>query len=86
MAFFDKISEKGQNAKKKTKDFVEVQKINSMISDEERNINNNYLQIGKLYVSMHSGDCDEEFKGMIESVRESEKKIADFKEQIQTIN
>lgn len=85
MAFFDKISEKGQNAKKKTKDFVEVQKINSMISDEERNINNNYLQIGKLYVSMHSGDCDEEFKGMIESVRESEKKIADFKEQIQTI-
>lgn len=85
MAFFDIISEKGQNAKKKTRDFVEVQKINSMISDEERNINNNYIQIGKLYVSMHSSDCEEEFKGMIESVHQSENKINKYKEQIQSI-
>lgn len=85
MAFFDKISEKGQNAKKKTMDFVEVQKINSMISDEERSINNNYLQIGKLFTSMHSNDCEEEFKGMIDSIRQSEKKISGYKEQIQTI-
>ena len=85
MAFFEKISEKGQNAKKKTRDFVEVQKINSMISNEENNINNNYFQIGKLYVSMHSGDCEEEFKGMVEAVHYSEKKINTYKEQIQSI-
>lgn len=85
MAFFDLISEKGQNAKKKTRDFVEVQKINSMISDEERIINNNFLQIGKLYVSMHSGDCEEEFKGMVESVHQAENKISKYREQIQSI-
>ena len=69
MAFFDNIgrtlSEKGQIAVKKTKDFAEVTKINSLISDEERSINNNYVQIGKLYVSKHSDDCEEEFRGFL---------------------
>ena len=89
MAFFDNIgrtlSEKGQIAVKKTKDFAEVTKINSLISDEERSINNNYVQIGKLYVSKHSDDCEEEFRGFISSVKDSEKKINDYREQIQLI-
>ena len=89
MAFFDSIgktiSEKGQVAVKKTKDFAEVTKINSLISDEERNINNNYFQIGKLYASMYSTDYGEEFKAFITSIKESEAKIVDYREKIQLI-
>lgn len=89
MAFFDelgkKISQTGQSAVKKTKDLAEVAKINSMVSDEEKSINSNYYQIGKLYVSMHAHDCEEEYKGMIVSIRQSEKKIAEYKEQVQLI-
>ena len=89
MALFDKkkkkLAQTGQSAVKKTKDMAEVAKINSMISDEEKSINNNYYQIGKLYVSMHGNDCEDDFKGMLESIRQSEKKIVEYKEQVQLI-
>lgn len=89
MAFFDsvskKITEKGQSAVKKTKEFAEITRINSMISNEERNVNNNYLQIGKLYFSMHSDNCEDEFSDLIMSIKDSEKKITNYREQIQTI-
>ena len=89
MALFDQLGKKlaqtGQSAVKKTKDMAEVAKINSMISDEEKSINNNYYQIGKLYVSMHGNDCEDDFKGMLESIRQSEKKIVEYKEQVQLI-
>lgn len=89
MAFFDnvgkKISEKGQSAAQKAKGFAEASRINSLISGEEANINNNYYQIGKLFVSMHANDCEDEFKGMIDAIYKSTAKIAEYKEQVQII-
>ncbi|MEE0264382.1 MAG: zinc ribbon domain-containing protein [Acutalibacteraceae bacterium] len=89
MAFFDqlgkKISQAGQTTIQKTKDVAEVAKINSMINDEENNINNAYNQIGKLYVTLHKDDCEEDFKAMVDAISESERKIADYQNQIKTI-
>lgn len=89
MAFFDdlgkKISQGGQAAIQKSKELAEVAKLNSLISDEEKNINNNYFQIGKLYASIHKMDCEDDFRGMINTIQESEKKIADYKEQVKVI-
>ena len=86
MAFFDeigkKISQTGQNAVKKTKDIADVARINSLISDEEKNINNCYFQLGKLYIAVHAQDCESEFKGIVDSILQSENKITDYKEQI----
>ena len=49
MAFFDelgkKISQTSQGVVQKTKDTAEVIKLNGMISDEEKRINNLYTQI-----------------------------------------
>lgn len=73
------------SAVQKTKDMAEISKINSMISDEEKNINNNYYQIGKLFVSLHSNDCENEFKGMVDSVQQSIKKISEYKEKVNLI-
>lgn len=89
MAFFDnlgkKVSEAGQKTIQKTKELSDTTKLNTMIADEEKRINNNYFQIGKLYASVHRENCDEEFSGMISAIVDSEMKIKDYKRQIQDI-
>ena len=56
-----------------------------MISEEETVITNQYFQIGKLYVSIHKEDFEEDFAGMIAIIMEAEAKIKDYKKQIQDI-
>ena len=56
MSFFNdlgrKVSEAGQSAIKKTKELSDTNRLNSMILDEEKSINDSYFQIGKLYFQM----------------------------------
>ena len=89
MAFFDDLGRKltsvSQTAVQKTKDVADIAKINSEISELERTVNNLYNQIGKLYVTKHAADCENEFSGMIGSLLEAEKKIADRRQKIQDI-
>lgn len=89
MAFFDnfgkKASEMTAKAVQKAQELSETTKLNSLISEEEKKINNTYYQIGKLYVSLHSGDSEEAFAGMVASVAESEQKIGGYRRQIQDI-
>lgn len=89
MAFFDdlgkKISQAGQTAVQKTKEMTDIARINGAISDEEKKVNNNYFQIGKLYVAMHTTDYENDFAGMIAAIKESEIKIRDYRQQIQDI-
>lgn len=89
MAFFDdlgkKISQAGQTTMQKTREMADVAKINSQISDEEKRINDMYLQIGKQYVELHAADCEEAFQGMVQAITDSENKIKEYKTQIQDI-
>lgn len=89
MAFFDelgkKISQTGQRAVQKTKEMADVAKLNSNITEEEKKINNAYYQIGQLYVSKHEEDAEDEFRILIEQLKESQKKIEELKKQIQVI-
>jgi len=89
MAFFEdigkKLSNAGQTAVQKTKEMAEIARINSSISDEEKKANNSYYQIGKLYVAKHPDDFDEDFSGMIATIKESEIKIREYCQQIQNI-
>ena len=89
MAFFDnlgkKASEMTAKAMQKAQELSETTKLNSLISEEEKKINNTYYQIGKLYVSLHSEDSEETFAGMIASVAEGEQKISGYRRQIQDI-
>lgn len=77
-----KASETTAKAMQKAKELSETASLNSMISDEEKKINNNYFQIGKLYASLHQHDCEEAFAGMLSSIIESEGKISDYRQQI----
>lgn len=89
MAFFDdlgkKLSQAGQSAVQKTREMADIAKLNSAISDEEKRIDNGYLEIGKLYVSLHDAEHEADFDGLIAAIHESEGKIKDYQQQIKDI-
>lgn len=86
MAFLDvlgkKISQTSQDVVQKTKDTAEVIKYNSMISEEERNIESLYSQIGKRYVELHEDSHENAFADFIASLKESQSKIVAYREHI----
>lgn len=86
MAFLDvlgkKITQTGQDVVQKTKDTAEVIKYNSMISDEERRINEFYTQIGKTYVDLHADSFEIPFTEMISGIKDAQAKIAEYREHI----
>lgn len=89
MSFFDdlgkKLSQAGQTAAQKTKEIAETAKLNSQISDEEKKINELYLQIGKLYVSLHDENHEADFDELIKSIHESEDKVKEYRQQVKEI-
>jgi len=90
MAFFNelgkKISQTTQNAVKGTKDLAEISKLNSQISDEQRQINNVYFQIGqKYYETQALVTTDESFAPLCESITASLTRIATYQEEIKQI-
>lgn len=89
MAFFDnlgkKASEATAKAMQKAQELSETTKLNSMISEEEKKIDNTYYQIGKLYVSVHGKDAGAEFAGMVAAVADSVQKISTYRKQIQDL-
>lgn len=89
MGFFDdlgkKVSDAGQKTVQKTKEMSEIAHVNSLISQNENKLNNMYYQIGKLYVSIHGNDHEEEFSGMVSAVAELEQQIVTYRKQIQKI-
>jgi len=89
MAFFEdlgkKISDVSQSTMQKGKDFAEVQKLNSSISDEQKKINEALMQIGKLYYSKYKDNADADMVQYINAITEGEAKIEDYKKQIVVI-
>ena len=60
-------------------------KFRTLISDEERNMEQITKEIGKKYLIIH-GDSDEaEFKELVIAAKEADRKIKNYKKQIQTI-
>lgn len=89
MAFFDdlgkKLSQAGQTAVQKTKEMTDIARINGAISEEEKRLFNTYYEIGKLYVALHLKDYEADFSSMIAALGESERKIKEYRQQIQAI-
>lgn len=85
MAFLDDINKKISQAGQKAKDFSDTSRINSLIAEEERKINAFYLQVGKLYVSLHSNDYESAFEGFMASIADSEEKLKKYRSDLQII-
>ncbi len=67
------------------KEFADITKINSAISDEERKIEDTFREIGKLYLSLRGEDPEVDFAVMVSAIHESERKVAEYKQQIKDI-
>lgn len=89
MEFIDTIvktlSEVSQTTIKKGKDVKNIAKLNLTISDEERKIERNYIEIGRLFYEMHKDDCEKEFAEFIVSIDESKEKIKQCNEEIKEL-
>jgi hypothetical protein len=89
MGFLDnfgkKVADAGQKTMQKTKEMSDIVRINSMITQSENKIKDVYYQIGKLYVSIHQNDCEEEFLEMVSTVVELEQNVRECREQIQEL-
>lgn len=89
MAFFEDLgkvlAETGQSVVSKTKDLTELTKLNAKISDLQRKNDQLYKTIGKLYME-HYGDHPEDvFKGAVSSIKEHQKWITGYKEDIKQL-
>lgn len=89
MAFFDdlgkKISQAGQSAVQKTKDITDTAKLNSAISEEEKKINNAYIQLGQQYMTLYGNNPEPAFAELVNIVNTAKASIEDYKKQISDI-
>lgn len=89
MSIFENIGKKitsvSQDAVRKTKDFADTAKLNSMISDEDKYINNCYTQLGKMYFEKYSDTPEKDFIGIIDSIKAAEVRKAEHRKKIETM-
>ncbi|MCL1917580.1 MAG: hypothetical protein FWG14_04580 [Peptococcaceae bacterium] len=80
-----KISQTSQDVAQKTKNMAETMRLNTMISDEEKNINKAFHQIGTLYFETYGENPDQLFVQLIDSINDSKAKIDLYSEQVSKI-
>lgn len=80
-----KISQTSQEAVKKAKELGEIAKLNGSISEEERNINKYFTQIGEKYLELYGDTTEEPFASYCESILASKKKIMKLEKEIRFI-
>lgn len=86
MSFLDKVgkvfSDATNTVVEKTKSSTDNIRLNGQINEEERKINEAYMQIGKKYLELHQLDAEPEFQEMLSAMAESRRKIGEYQAQI----
>ncbi len=89
MSFFDQIGKRitdaGQGVAQQTKNFADVTRLNSAISDKEKRISQLYQSIGKTYYERHSDDAESEQQQAVDEIKGLLAEIAQHKEEIKQI-
>lgn len=89
MAFLDKIGKKigdvAGSATDMAKDFAETTKLNSEISAEEKQINQLFLEIGKLIFENEKENPDSIAAEFIAKIKSSQQSIEELKRKIEEI-
>ena len=86
MAFWSdlgkKISDTTQSVVEKTKTSTDTLRLNGLISDEERNVQRIYAEIGRKYMELHGADGDPDFAGLMQEYQTSKAKMEEYRSQI----
>lgn len=89
MAFFEQIgkclTDAGQNVAQQTKDFADVTKLNTAISEREKKISQLFLLIGQSYYERHKGDDTAEELNKIAEINALYSEIFTDREKIKQI-
>lgn len=89
MAFFEalgkKITETSQEVVQKTKDTAEILKLNSMISDEESQLKEYYIELAKAYYEANKDSVPEEYASHFTNIAEKLANIANLNDQINKV-
>ena len=89
MAFFEqlgkRITDTGQGVVQQTKNFADVTRLNSEVSDMEKKIAQLYASIGQAYYERHQDDPAPEHRQEVEEIRGLVAEIARRQEEIKQI-
>lgn len=89
MAFFDELGKRltnaGQGVAQQTKNFTDVARLNSAISDKEKKIAQLYASIGQSYFQRHKDDAGAEEAQQIAQINALFQEIAQCREEIKQI-
>jgi rubrerythrin len=89
MALFDeikkKVTETTAHAVKATMEFADVTKINSLISDEQKQIASLYSQLGEQYYVMNADKADAPFQELCNAISAANERIAKHRQDIEHI-
>ena len=79
------ISEAGQGAVQKSKDWMDTAKYNSLIAEEEKKQTEIYCKIGRLFVEECGDSPAEKYRENVELIRKTEKIIDEYKAKIKEL-
>lgn len=79
MDIIETLTRKGQELADKAKDIYDVNKINMMIHNEEKQMNRRYIALAKKYLRKYEDDIDPEFIDDVESIQQHKENIDDYK-------
>lgn len=80
--FGKKISKVGDNVITNSKKFAEITTLNSKIKQENRQIDDYYLKIGKEYYQKYREECEEKFEEFSSIIQNSLQNISQCKKTI----
>ena len=86
MPFFDEIGRRitdvGHTVAESTRGMSEGSRLNTAISNEQKDLSGFYAQLGKAYLAKYKDDLDPEFAHIIDRINESLLKIDNYQQQI----
>lgn len=89
MAFFDqvgkKLSQAGQDVAQSTKNFAAINKLNSLIAEEQEKIKGCYSDIGRIYFESFAETPEACLVELVSAVKKSLSEIEKYNEQIKEI-
>ena len=85
MDFLNDIGEKARAAAvyagEKAKSAAETAKLNVLIVNEQHNMDKSYKAIGEWFVAEHKDECPDAIRDMVEAIKASQAKIAEYQAQ-----
>lgn len=89
MPFFEQLGKKltdvGQGVAQQTKNLTDIARLNSAVSDREKQITQMYLEIGRAYYQRHSQDSAPEEQERIAAIQTLEAEIQQYRKEISQI-